>query len=110
MKILQIIHYTFITYIREKEALAMMLLMPLVLILLIGTALSGAFEAPEMEAIEVAFLNSDDGEMSMFFEEFIEIEEISKLLEVTRVASLEEGQKLLEEFEVRAFIYCRFSN
>lgn len=104
MKILQITYYTFITYLREKQALAMMLLMPLVLILLIGTGLSGVFEAPEMETSEVAFLNSDDGEMSMFFEEFIEIEKISKLLEVTRVASFEEGQKLLEELEVRAFI------
>ncbi|MGV8146433.1 MAG: ABC transporter permease [Alkaliphilus sp.] len=104
MKILQIMYYTLLGHIRDKQSMAMMVLLPITLILLLGTALSAAFSAPEMEATKVAFFNNDDGEMSRHFEAFLENEEITELLNVTQVTTFKEGQSLVEERSVRAFI------
>ncbi len=104
MKIIQIVYYTLLMQIRDKQSLAMMLLMPIALILLLGIALESDFQPPEMDAIKVAIYNEDKGEKANTFEEFLISDEVKGLLDVTRVSSPEEGRKLIEERIVWALI------
>jgi len=98
-------YYTLLEYIRDKQSMAMMVLLPIGLIFLLGNALSGGFESSEVRVIDVAFLNEDKGEISKHFETFLESEEISKLLNITLVATYEEGKSLIEERRVSALIH-----
>ena len=107
MKTFQVMFYTLLEYIRDKQAMAMMLLMPIGLIFLLGHALSGAFERSEVRVIDVAFLNEDKGEISDHFETFLANEEIGSLLNITHVDSYEEGKSLIEERSVWALIYIK---
>ena len=107
MKTFQVMFYTLLEYIRDKQSMAMMLLMPIGLIFLLGHALSGAFERSEVRVIDVAFLNEDKGEISDHFETFLANEEIGSLLNITHVDSYEEGKSLIEERSVWALIYIK---
>ena len=104
MRIFHVAYYTILRNIRDKKSMSSMLLLPIVLILILGTALSGAFKTTNLDSIPVCYLNNDRGEASQHFEEFLKSEEISKILEIKRVTSFDEGKKLVGEKKTRAVI------
>ncbi len=78
----------------------------ILLILVLGSAFSSAFDAASIEVVEVAYFNEDEGTSG---EEFMDMmtdeEDIKDLIHFTEVTSLEKGQELLDKEEVAAFIH-----
>lgn len=104
MRIFHVAYYTILKNLRDKKSMASMLLLPIVLILILGTALSGAFKITDLKAIQVCYLNNDKGTMSQYFDDFLSSEEIKDMLEVEKVATIEEGKKLVGNEKVTALI------
>lgn len=83
----------------------MMIVFPIVLILILGNALKTSFEPSSMGAINIGYLNEDNQEISKYFEEFIFSNEITKIIDIDKVSSFEEGQRKLDENNIDSFIY-----
>lgn len=104
MKILVIAYNTVKRNFRDLKTLSLTLLFPIVLILILGTALSSQYSPSNMKKIKVAYLNEDKGDISKRFNELLENEKIKEYVEVDIVKSSEEGKKLVEDNKVNSFI------
>ena len=82
---------------RDKKSLIRSVLMPILLIIVLGTALNKFFQAEDLQRFHIAYLNEDSGEMHSSFEKFLEMDDIKKIIEAKTVGSFEEGQKLVTD-------------
>ena len=90
---------------RDKKTLMYMLLLPIILISILGTALGSVFSVNSLEKINVGYINEDKGDLSKSFDEFLEEKEIKEILNYKKIVSLEEGEKLLENKKISAIVY-----
>lgn len=89
---------------RDKKALAVLLLMPALIILILGSALGSMFnEDMGVERFPVAVVNQDEGRMSeVFVEDFLK-KDMEGLLEIKTV-DIAAAEKMLRNKEVPAVI------
>ncbi|QCX33166.1 ABC transporter permease [Caloramator sp. E03] len=104
MKILIIAYNTIKRNFRDYKTLSLTLLFPIVLILILGTALTSQYSPSNMGKIKVAYFNEDKGDISKRFDELLNNEKIKEFIEVSIVKSSEEGKKLVEENKANSFI------
>jgi len=104
MKALNIAYYTILRNFRDYKTLAMMLMLPIMLILIMGSALSGVFNPSDISATTICYLDEDGKHMSQVFEEFLDSDEISKLIRYKNVATKEEAFSLIKNREASALI------
>lgn len=104
MNILYIAASTIKRSFRDKKSLFRSILMPIIFIIILGTALSNMFENPHIDKINVAYLNMDKGTVSQSFEQFLNMDDIKKILNVKQVDSFEEGQKLVTDKKAASLI------
>lgn len=90
---------------RDKKTLMYMLLLPIILISILGTALGSVFSVNSLERINVGYINEDKGDLSKSFDEFLEYKEIKEILNYKKIVSLEEGQNLLEDKKISAIVH-----
>lgn len=90
---------------RDRKTLMYMLLLPIILISILGTALGSVFSVNSLEKINIGYINVDKGDLSKSFDEFLEYKEIKEILNYKKIVSLEEGEKLLENKKVSAIVY-----
>jgi ABC-2 type transport system permease protein len=95
MNILHVAYYTVLRNLRDRKSLASMLLFPIILILILGSALSSSYAVSDVGKTPVAYLNKDTGEGSRYFDEFLKNDEIEKMLSVKKVETFEEGKNLI---------------
>lgn len=107
MNIIYILYYTILRFIRDRKGLVQLMLFPIVLILILGSALSSNFNIDDIGKTSVAYLNLDGGAAAEAFEGFLGIEDIEKLLEINKVNTYEEGVALIKERKVAALIYIK---
>lgn len=105
MKILNIAYYTILRNLRDKRSLALTLLFPIFLILILGSALSKIYSPGTISKITTAYINEDRGEMGKQFENFLNRKEIKDLLEIKKVASYDDGIKLIKANNAEELIY-----
>lgn len=105
MKIIYIIYYTVLESLRDKKSLFQMLVFPVVLMFVLGSALGAAFTPSQYGKTTVAYLNLDTGIGGSSFDSYLSLDEIQEVLNVKRVTSLEDGIKLVEDREATAVIY-----
>ncbi|MFL0250163.1 ABC transporter permease [Clostridium neuense] len=96
---------------RDRKVLLMMMLLPIVLILILGSALKNAsnFSVEDAGKTEVCYLNKDSGEASKSFDNFLKNNEIKKLLKIKSVSSYADGKKLVDDGTVSAMLYIDHS-
>ncbi|NDI33531.1 ABC transporter permease [Chengkuizengella sediminis] len=98
--------YELIRFFRMRSILLIMLGLPLLLILILGTALSGVFqtsaEDQQLETVNVAVLNGDQGVFKQTISDFLFSPEIHPYVSVKLVESREE---LFEKYENREIDY-----
>lgn len=82
---------------RDKRSMFRSILMPILMIMVLGTALNSAFQSGKIDKINVCLLNQDGGTAAEEFNKFVNSEEIKEILNVTKVSSLEEGEKLVND-------------
>ncbi|MBK3494736.1 ABC transporter permease [Viridibacillus sp. YIM B01967] len=105
MNFFSVAYCTLIRNVRDKKSFINKLLMPIVLIVILGTALSNVFATDELDQTKVAYLNTDQGEVSQNFTAFLDQKEVKELLDVKIVKSLHKGKELVEKGDVTSLIY-----
>jgi len=87
--------------IRDKPSLAILLAMPMILILILGTALGGG--SPEINDIDIAIVNQDKGEIGeKVTDAFTESKELKKLFTVRNWTDAEKARSEVEKGELAA--------
>lgn len=105
MKLGKIAQITLLRRIRDKQELLTNIFLPLLLIIILGTALQGNFSAGQLGDIPVAYFSEDTGPASEAFESYLEEEEVHQWLRIVPVDSYEQGLALLDQRETMSFIY-----
>ncbi|GKU24386.1 permease [Clostridium folliculivorans] len=82
---------------RDKKALLSSILMPILMIIILGTALNSRFQSTELDKLDICYLNLDSGTLGKEFERFLEDDEIKEILNVKVVTSIKEGEKLVND-------------
>jgi len=104
MKALYIACYTVLRNFRDFKTLALMILLPIILIAVLGSALSSIFTPEGIGATHICYLDEDGGFMPELFEAFISSEEISDMLKVKEVASRDEAFAIIEAGKASALV------
>ncbi|MBK7895758.1 MAG: ABC transporter permease [Anaerolineaceae bacterium] len=92
---------------RDRNALILMLLAPLVLSAIIGSAFGGFISGSDpvpFDAIPVLVVNQDDGEQGAQFLEILTSDDLAELLTVTEMADLASAREQVQLGEARAAI------
>ncbi|MEW4309700.1 ABC transporter permease [Rossellomorea marisflavi] len=103
--ILTIAFNTMTRYMKEKRVVLMMVVFPIVLILILGNALKTSFEPGNLGSINVAVLNQDQAEVSGYFDDFIQSDEVTDMVKISKVDSVQEAENQLEKQSIDSFIY-----
>ncbi len=106
MKLFHIAYYVVLRNFRDRKTLMQMLLFPIILIFILGSALSNSFNFDNISKLNVAYLNedADKGPLSSAFTEFLK-NDVKELLEIKEAFSYEDGKQQVQEGKIEAFIY-----
>jgi ABC-2 type transport system permease protein len=104
---LRTILYTLKRQLRDREAMTMLLLFPIVLILILGTALSGVFKPSSIRTTKAVWYNEDRQQTGVMLEEFISSEDMEEYLVTENVSSEKEGREAVSEGKAQAFIHIK---
>lgn len=98
--------YRIIQYIRDKKSLISMLVIPVILIAILGSALgeSEDFSAKNIGKIKLIYINNVKGHGEDNFEKFINLKEVSEFIIPTKIKNIDEGKRLIEKKEYEALI------
>jgi ABC-2 type transport system permease protein len=105
MKILSIIYYRAVKNLKDVKAFLFIVALPILLIVILGTALESHHSPRSLEKAEIAYLNQDSGEASQQVTAFLDNKEIKDLIAVRLVEDYEEGVVLLSDGQIESFLY-----
>lgn len=105
MKVLYIIFYNLKRNLRDRKSLVNMILFPIVLILILGTALKSQYSPENIKKAVVYYYNNDKGSISNEFEKFLKSKNISNLIELKKVNSIKDGINSIKGNEKGTFVY-----
>lgn len=97
MNILHISYYTMIANFRDIKSMLNMILMPILLVLILGTALEKDFVVENIDKTDIILVNEDEGSISKEFEKFLATKEIKDIVNVKRAKNYDLGLKKLKE-------------
>ena len=93
------------TVVRDYKALAIIIAMPIILIVILGAALSGMFAgAQTIDPIAVALVDLDGGQASTGFQQVLDHESVAEIVKAVPVASEEEAIALVRSGEAAAAV------
>lgn len=113
MRLLNLILQDFKLIIKDRRTFIILILMPTVLVVLLGSVFQNSFSM-EIDAFKVAYLSNDapvlhrEAEVCLgntLREDFFKSDEIKKIINLEEVGSFEKGKKLVENGEVSVFVY-----
>ena len=103
MSFFTIVSYTMKRLLKDTKTMVMKIILPIGLMAILGTVLSQSFEATNLDACNVAFLNLDNGSYaSDTIRTLSEEESFKNLISFVSVNSLEEAEKKCMDDEVVA--------
>ncbi len=105
MNILTIAYYNIIRFFRDKKSFIYMLALPIILILILGSALDSNFKINSIDRTKVVYVNKDGGNISKNFDEFLDNKEVKELIEVEKMDSYQLAFKELNDDKIKAIIY-----
>jgi ABC-2 type transport system permease protein len=105
MKFLIAAWYEFLKNLRDVKMLGFMVVFPVVVSYLIGSAVSGYFKPDNGKPIAVACVNLDEGAAGSGFDQFIHNDEIEKRIQTSVYGRLEDAQKALETGDCSVLVY-----
>ncbi|WP_102400412.1 ABC transporter permease [Haloimpatiens massiliensis] len=105
MKILYIIFYNLKRNFRDRKSLANMLLLPVILILILGTALKSEYAPGDIGKARVYYYSEDTSVASENFEKYITSHELKDMVEAKKVKSKKEGIESIKADDKSSFIY-----
>ncbi|MFZ5986157.1 MAG: ABC transporter permease [Bacillota bacterium] len=105
MKVLTVAYYEILKYIRDIKLLLGLTLFPVLLILILGNTVDGFLLPRDAKKIPTGYINEDEGIIGSEFENLINSKEVKKLLELKKISSMDEGQKILDEGKIEVLIH-----
>lgn len=100
-----IIYYTFLRNMRDYKVMAALTVFPIVLMLIIGSALDGEFSPMKVEAAKAGYLSEDKGAVSEQFAAYLQSDEIRGVLQVQEISKLEDGLRMVQSKEIDSLIH-----
>lgn len=100
MKVFSVIYYELIRNIRDLRVLIGLLVMPILMILILGTALDGQLSPDVDHRIKTGYVNLDDGVMGKGIDDLFKSDEIEKMVEVKSFNTREEASDALSRGEI----------
>jgi ABC-2 type transport system permease protein len=105
-RIFAIFQYTVLQNVRDVgNSIGQMVVFPIVLIIILGLAMSPMFQPESIGATRVGYFNEDQGPMGSLVDDFMARPEVNELLDIRVVDSLTAGQELLRTGEISALIH-----
>lgn len=104
MNIFNIAYYSLIRNLRDRKTLSLMMLLPLLSTLILGSALSSSFIVSSMGKTTICYLNQDKGWAGEAFHQFINSEDIKSIIELKEISSYDEGVSLIRERKASAIV------
>lgn len=98
MQIWIIAKYELVRMLRMRYVLVIQLLMPLLLIFILGSALSGMFKMEDrvLRPVKVDVVQADSGALSLEFKSFLSAPELLKIIQAVNVQTRDEAVKRLK--------------
>lgn len=93
---------------RDRNAIILMILAPLALSWIIGSAFGGFIQGSDptpFDAIRVIVINEDDGELGDSFLEILQSEAIAEVLAVETMTDLAEAREIVQAGDARTAVY-----
>jgi ABC-2 type transport system permease protein len=97
--------YTLLRHLRDIRAMLVFTLLPLCLILILGTALQFEFTPKTIGPFNVGLYTEDRGPAAAAFEQMLTSGELETMLDIRRVKGEEEGVALVRSGELDTFIH-----
>ena len=97
--------YTWLRHLRDIRAMLVFTLLPLCMILILGTALRFEFTPKTIGPFKVGLHTEDRGPVAAALEKMLTSGELEPMLEIRRVKGYEEGVALARSGELDAFIH-----
>lgn len=110
MKALYIAYYTTLRNIRDYRNLTTMLALPIVLILILGSALAGTFQIESIDPVKVVLVNDNKGALLQNLKEFLQQEDIKNILNTEAVDDFELGMEKIKTGKAFALIHLEKAN
>lgn len=104
MKVLHIAYYTILRNVRDYRNLTSMIALPIVLILILGSALSSSFKIKNGDPVEVLLINEYESKIAPAFENFLSSKDIKKIINIGKVKDFKEGIDRVKAGEAAALI------
>lgn len=105
MKIFYIAQNIVIRNIRDRKTLLISLLLPIVLIIILGSALKDEYTTSDFGKTSVLYVNKDRGSMAESFDKFLKYDEIKKIIDVKKSSSYEDAVKSVNNGDAEAVIF-----
>lgn len=102
---LRTIWITIVRNFRDRKSLLLQLVFPVVLILILGTALNDIFAPKKYGKIDVYYMNNDEGDFGLEFNKFLSNEKIQELLNLKEADSYEVAKDEVDKGEITGFIF-----
>lgn len=105
MNILNQIYYTVKRIFMESKAVVVKLLSFIVLILILGSAFSNAFEVSSLDKVTILCYNGDKGESGKsFIDSLMEVDSIKDIVDFKEVTDFKEAEKMIDKEEAEALV------
>lgn len=104
MKIFMIAYFTAIKNIKDVKTLLFVVLLPILLIIILGTALDEVHAPQSLPKAEIAFMSEDSGVAAVQVAEFLG-GQMREFVDLRGVEDYEEGIAFLDEGQVESFVY-----
>lgn len=105
MKVWTIAFYTALRHVRDIKAMAAFLLLPLVMMLLLGTMQNSKFTPTMVDPVNVGFLNKDDGRVGAELKNYLLSQEVQGLVQLVSVSDIAEGNELMKTGKINSLIH-----
>jgi ABC-2 type transport system permease protein len=110
MKTLYIAYYTTLRNVRDYRNLTSMLALPIVLMLILGSALAGTFQIESIDPVKVVLVNENEGELLQNLKEFLQQENIKEIVDTETVEDLDQGTVKIKNGEAFALVHVERDN
>ncbi|TVQ16938.1 MAG: ABC transporter permease [Spirochaetaceae bacterium] len=102
---LTVFHYSFIRNCREPSTILELVLLPLGLILVLGGALGGAFDARDIGPTPVAYVIESESPIATTVRDFLHREDVGRYMATSDAGTIERATELLAAREVFAVVH-----
>jgi len=105
MKVWTIAFYTALRHVRDVKAMAAFLLLPLVMMLLLGTMQSSKFTPTNVEPLNVGFLNKDVGRVGTELKNYLQSQKVQGLIHLVPVTDMAQGYDFMKNGKINSLIH-----